>query len=56
MSSHHHQGLKDSWVRLLVKMVEKIQERSPVNYKLVRVAAVLDPVKMAMLDLETLQV
>ena len=53
--THLHQGLKDSWVIFLKKMVTKIQERSPIGYKLVRVAAALDPQKMASIDPETLQ-
>ena len=36
-------------------MVEKIQERSPISCKLVRVYAALDPVKMALLQSETEQ-
>ena len=54
VSTDLHQGVKDSWVRFL-KMVEKIQERSPIGYKLVRVSAVLDPHHMATLNPETLQ-
>ena len=50
-----HQGLKDSWVIFLKKMVEKIQEGSPLVYKLVRVSAALDPRNMASLDADTHQ-
>ena len=39
----------------LKKMVEKIQERSPFGYKLVKVSAALDPRNMASLDADTLQ-
>ena len=53
--SHLHQGLKDSWVRMLKAIIEKIQERSPISFKLVRMAAALDPVKMALLESETVQ-
>ena len=33
-------------------MIEKIQERSPISFKLVRVSAALDPVKMILLKYE----
>ena len=36
-------------------MVEKMQEKSPIRYKLVRNSAVLDPQNMASYDAETLQ-
>ena len=39
----------------LKKIVEKIQERSPFGYKLVKVSAALDPRNMASLDADTLQ-
>ena len=50
-----HQGLKNSWVIFLKKIVEKIKERSPLGYKLVRVSAALDPRNMTSLDADTLQ-
>ena len=50
-----HHGLKKSWVAFLTALIDKIQERSPLKYKLVRVAAVLDPLNMAFLDAEVLQ-
>ena len=50
-----HQGLKDSWVIFLKKMVEKIQEESPLCNKLVRVSAPMDPKNMASLDADTHQ-
>ena len=53
--THLHQGLKDSWVIFLKKMVEKMQEKSPIRYMLVRNSAVLDPQNMASHDPETLQ-
>ena len=53
--THLHQGLKDSWVNFLKKMVEKMQEKNPVRYKLVRSSAVLDPQNMASHDAESLQ-
>ena len=34
--TNFHQGLKDSQVIFLKKMVEKIQERSPLGYKLIK--------------------
>ena len=49
------QGLKDSWVRMLKAMIEKIQERSPISHKLVRVAAALDPVRLAGAEVENTQ-
>ena len=52
---HLHQGLKYSWVIFLKKLVEKMQEKSPIRYKLVRNSAVLDPQNMASHDTETLQ-
>ena len=45
--SNLHPGLKNSWVKLLEAMVLKIQERSPISFKLIRVACALDPVRMA---------
>ena len=45
--SNLHPGLKNSWVKLLEKMVLKIQERSPISFKLILVACALDPVRMA---------
>ena len=51
----HLQGLKDLWVIFLKKMVEKMQEKSPIRYKLVRNSAVLDLQNMASHDAETLQ-
>ena len=53
--SNLQQGLKDSWVRMLKGMIEKIQQRNPISSKLVWVAAALDPVKMALLESETEQ-
>ena len=53
--THLHQGLRDSWVILLKKMVEKMQEKSPIRYKIVRNSALLDPQNMALHDAETLQ-
>ena len=50
-----HQGLKDSWIIFLKKMVEEIQEESPLGYKLVRVSAPMDPRNMASLDADTHQ-
>ena len=51
-----HQDLKDSWVIFLKKMVEKIQEINPLDYKLVRVSAALEPRNLASLDADTPQV
>ena len=48
-----HQCLKDSWVFMLKAKVEKIQERSPISYKLVLVAAALDPVRLGGSEAET---
>ena len=50
-----HQGLKDSWARLVKGMIEKIQDQSSISCKLVRVSAALDPVKMALLESESEQ-
>ena len=50
-----HQGLKYSWVIFLKKMVKKIQGRSPLGYKFVKVSAALDPMNMVSLDADTLQ-
>ena len=50
-----HQGLKNSWLKFLKAMVVKIQERSPISYKLVRVACALDPLKMATNNSENMQ-
>ena len=53
--NHLHQGLKDSWAKFLKKLVEKMQEKSPIRYKLVRNSAALDPQNMVSIDGETLQ-
>lgn len=50
-----HDGLKKSFRTMLQALINKIQERSPVNYKLVRQSACLHPVNLATLSPETLQ-
>lgn len=50
-----HCGLKKSFRTMLQGVIMKIQERSPVNYKLVRQSACLNPVNMAVMDQESLQ-
>ena len=50
-----HQGLIASRMMVLKTMAEKIQERNPLNYKLVGVSAALDSRHMASLDANTLQ-
>ena len=47
VSSSLHSGLIKSWVKFLEAMVLKIQEKSPICYKLVRVSCALDPIRMA---------
>ena len=39
-----HKGLKKSRVAFLTALIDKIEERSPLKYKLIRVAAALDPI------------
>ena len=50
-----HCGLKKSFRTMLQALIKKIQERSPVNYKLVRQSACLNPVNLAVLNQEALQ-
>ena len=45
-----HDGVKKSFRTMLQALIKKIQERSPVGYKLVQVSACLNPVNMATLD------
>ena len=50
-----HDGLKKGFLKFLQVMIKKIQEKSPVKYKLVRNAACLNPVVMSSMDPEALQ-
>ena len=50
-----HDGLKKGFLKFLQVMIKKIQEKSPVKYKLVRNAACLNPVVMSSVDPEALQ-
>ena len=50
-----HDGLKKSFMKMLQTMIKKIQERSPLKYKLVREAACFNPVTLATVNPEALQ-
>ena len=50
-----HDGLKRSFRTMLQALIKKIQERSPVNYKLVRQSACLNPVNLVTLNQEASQ-
>ena len=50
-----HDGLKKEFLKFLQVIIKRMQEKSPVKYKLVRNAACLNPVVMSSLDPETLQ-
>ena len=50
-----HDGLKKGFLKFLQVMIKRIQEKSPVKYKLVRNAACLNSVVMSSMDPEALQ-
>ena len=50
-----HDGLKKEFLKFLQVIIKRMQEKSPVKYKLVRNAACLNPVVMSSMDPETLQ-
>ena len=55
VSTNLHDGLKKGFLLMLKGMIKKLQERSPIKYRLVQVAACLCPVNMANIDSEKLQ-
>ena len=50
-----HDGLKKGFLKFLQVTIKRIQEKSPVKYKLVRNAACLNSVVMSSMDPEALQ-
>ena len=50
-----HDGVKKNFCKMLQELIKKVQERSPVGYKLVRVSACLNSVKLVKLNLEVSQ-
>ena len=50
-----YDGVKKSWRKMLQELMKKVQERSPVGYRLVRVSACLSPMNLGTLNQDSSQ-